>query len=110
MPSCFKLPLWALNPRDLIYIFLYYTTQQPYFITGCAIIVGLVEQLSQVHSTDVIDAGETYLCGILPNLFQKACNALLEIFGPAIIDGVYHNETPDIICHNVSISHLAHFC
>ncbi|CAK8694911.1 unnamed protein product [Clavelina lepadiformis] len=70
---------------------------------ACSILVGLAEQLAQVHTTDIVTAVETYLCTNLPNPLNEACRALLNEFGSALIDGVYHNETPDIICHNIGL-------
>nr|XP_002121122.3 acyloxyacyl hydrolase-like [Ciona intestinalis] len=70
---------------------------------ACSLIVGLVEQLAQVHSTDVITAAEQYLCNNLPSPLDSTCTVLLDRFGPSLIDAAYHKQTPDIICHNIGL-------
>uniref|UniRef100_H2ZEF6 Saposin B-type domain-containing protein n=1 Tax=Ciona savignyi TaxID=51511 RepID=H2ZEF6_CIOSA len=69
----------------------------------CSLIVGLVEQLAQVHSTDVITAAENVLCKNLPTPINETCLVLLERLGPSLIDAIYHKETPDMICHDIGL-------
>lgn len=63
--------------------------------------MGLGFHLSQVHSTDIVTAIDTFLCGKLSGVLNTACKRLLDEFGPILIDQIYHNQTPDMICHNV---------
>lgn len=65
--------------------------------------MGLTEQLAQVHSTDIISAANM-LCSYLPSTLDKACHIIIGRFGPSIIDALYYNETPDLVCHSVSIT------
>jgi len=59
--------------------------------------------LAQVHATDVVTAVENYVCAKLESPLDEACRRLLQEFGPILIDGIYHNRTPDMLCHDVRL-------
>jgi len=66
----------------------------------CTLVVGLGEQLSQVHSDSIVNAIDEHICKNLPKeLYKQVCYSLLEQVAPYIIEEVYHNETPDTVCH-----------
>nr|XP_039256244.1 acyloxyacyl hydrolase-like [Styela clava] len=67
---------------------------------GCVLIIGLVEQVAQVHAIDIVTAADM-LCSYLPSPLSTACDALLDEFGPSLVDMIYHKETPDLICHDI---------
>ena len=65
--------------------------------------------LAQVHATDVVTAVEKYVCAKLESPLDEACRRLLDEFGPILIDGIYHNRTPDMLCHDVSVQ-ISYLC
>ena len=72
------------------------------FCAGCGIFVGLTEQLTQVYNTTVDQALEM-LCGFLPTEFRVACDALVEEYGPAIIERLEAKDTPDLVCYAIEL-------
>ena len=70
----------------------------------CTLVVGLGEQLSQVHSDSIVNAIDEHICKNLPKeLYKQVCYSLLEQVAPYIIEEVYQNETPDTVCHKVTV-------
>lgn len=65
---------------------------------GCTIVVGLIEQLSQIYSNTTEEIMKM-LCSWLPDKLQKECDILVEIYGPYIILFIDNHETPDRICN-----------
>ncbi len=55
-------------------------------LSGCVIVVGLLEQLAVVNNKPVTDLLRQ-VCGFIPQgEFYTACNNLIDVFGPLIID------------------------
>ena len=69
---------------------------------GCGIIVGLVEQLSQLYNSTVDEAMEA-LCSYLPREIQGGCRVLIKTYGPVIIEFLESKETADVVCHALGL-------
>lgn len=69
---------------------------------GCTIIVGLVEQMAELYNHSVVEAMDK-LCGYLPTELHGACRLAIETYGPAVIELLEQRETPDIVCHAISL-------
>ncbi|XP_065191939.1 acyloxyacyl hydrolase-like [Sycon ciliatum] len=67
---------------------------------GCAIMVGLVEQLSQLHNATVVEAIDK-LCGYLPKDLHGPCDYLAKTYGPAVVEFLESKETSDVVCHAI---------
>merc|ERR1712136_189879 len=65
---------------------------------ACSLLVGLGVHLTQVHDTGFPEAVNDLICESLGSPLQEACKQLLDEFGPEIVDGIYKNYTPDMIC------------
>ncbi len=68
----------------------------------CSILVGLVEQLSQIYNISVAES-LTKFCEFLPNGFGVACKLIVSDFAPTIIKLLEDKETPDIVCHGLDL-------
>jgi len=71
---------------------------------ACTIAVALTEQLSIVYN-QTVEKSLDQLCNFLPNntVFKATCLGAVGEFAPAIINGLYNKETPDVICHLIKI-------
>ena len=79
----------------------------PHFLTGgqnggvscagCTLATALVEQLAEIYNIS-IDESLAKFCGFLPPGFNEACTALVQDFGPVVIELLEKKETPDVVC------------
>ena len=69
---------------------------------ACSILVGLVEQLTQIYNISVADAIDKF-CNFLPSGFKEACNIIVVDFAPSIIKLLEDKETPDVVCHAIDL-------
>ena len=93
----------------------------PHFLTNgqnggvscaaCTILTGLVEQLAEIYNISIDDALSKY-CGFLPSGFQGACTALVDVYGPIVINLLEKKETPDVVCLTLGIctNETGHVC
>lgn len=63
----------------------------------CAVLVGLAEQLTEIYNISVSDALSRF-CSFLPSGFREGCEALVDTFGPVVIELLEKKETPDVVC------------
>ncbi len=77
----------------------------------CSILVGLVEQLSQIYNISIADSISKF-CEFLPSGFNVACKLIVTDFAPTIIKLLENKETPDIVCHALDIctNQTGEFC
>ena len=68
----------------------------------CGVLVGLVEQLTEVYNISVAEAIAKF-CNFLPSGFSDACKLIVDDYAPALIDLLEKNETPDIVCHAIGL-------
>ena len=68
----------------------------------CTVLVGLVEQLAEVYNVSIDEALDKY-CKFFPTGFREVCQSLIKLLGPAIIESLDNNETPDVVCHGLGI-------
>ncbi|KAK2141649.1 hypothetical protein LSH36_1061g00003 [Paralvinella palmiformis] len=80
---------------------------------GCTFVVGLIEQLAQVHNRTIMETVDD-LCDLLPQgVYHEACTAIIHRYGPVVIDLLYAKITPDLICHGIRFCYVdpgKHFC
>ncbi len=69
---------------------------------GCTLIVGLLEQLAQIHNSSVDHEMES-LCNKIGGSFGKACASFFATFGPAIIKLIEDEATADEVCHVITL-------
>jgi len=69
---------------------------------GCAVLLGLVGQLAEVHNSSVDKALET-LCNFLPDQFGDLCRTAIETLGSDFIKLLEEKETSDIVCHALGL-------
>ena len=93
----------------------------PHFLTNgqnggvncaaCTILTGLVEQLAEIHNIS-IDKALSKFCGFLPSVFQDSCTALVDAYGPVVIELLEKKETPDVVCLALDIctNETGHVC
>jgi acyloxyacyl hydrolase len=68
---------------------------------GCTMVVGLIEQLSQVHQQTTDEVLE-YICTWIPiDDVAAECEVLVRVFGPIITKLIDAGETPDRVCHQI---------
>ncbi|XP_013376729.1 PREDICTED: acyloxyacyl hydrolase isoform X2 [Chinchilla lanigera] len=69
---------------------------------GCVVVVSVITQLAQVHSSTV-EASMERLCGYLPGkLFLKTtCYVLVHMFGADIIKLLDADMNADMVCHTL---------
>ena len=68
---------------------------------ACTFIVGVVEQLAQVHNSTVTDTLNK-VCNYLPaGLYATECKKIIDWAGPIVVDLIYFGATPDVICNSV---------
>ena len=68
----------------------------------CTVLVGLVEQLAEVYNVSIAEALDKY-CGFFPSGgFQELCQSLVDLFAPQIIELLYNDATPDLVCHGLN--------
>lgn len=65
---------------------------------ACAVLVGLVEQLTEIYNVSVEKALEKY-CSFLPGSYQELCAVVVSWFTSELIVLLENKETPDIVCH-----------
>ena len=73
--------------------------------TGCAVctvLVGLMQQLAEIHNTSVSQALQMF-CHYLPDQAQEVCTEAVEALAPELIELLDQRETPDVICNAASI-------
>lgn len=68
----------------------------------CTVVTGLVEQLTEVYNVSVSEALSRF-CSFLPTGFREACTALVDEFGPTVIELLEQNETPDVVCNAIDV-------
>eukprot|EP00055_Hartaetosiga_balthica_P002540 m.4324 g.4324 ORF g.4324 m.4324 type:complete len:578 (+) comp2213_c0_seq1:258-1991(+) len=69
---------------------------------ACTIIVALVEQYAEIKNATASKA-LSQICDILPDKLQEGCKALVDLYGPYIIEYIDNHETPDVICHSIEM-------
>lgn len=70
---------------------------------ACTVLLGLVDQLAEIHNVSVADAMEM-LCSFLPEGgYRDACDILVKEFGPAIVVLAAEDISSDMICHALDI-------
>lgn len=69
---------------------------------ACSILVGLVEQLTQIYNISVADAIDKF-CNFLPSGFKEGCVMIVKDFAPSIIKLLEAKETPDVVCHGIEL-------
>ena len=69
---------------------------------GCAVLLGLVGQLAEVHNASVDKALEM-LCNYLPHPYSDLCGAVIEVIGPEAIQLLVEKETSDVVCHTIGL-------
>ena len=69
---------------------------------GCAILVGLVEQLAEIYNISIAQSIDK-LCGFLPTGFKEICTLLVDDYAAVVIDLLEKKETPDIVCAALKI-------
>lgn len=69
---------------------------------GCTVVVTLLEQLAQVHNSSV-DKVVTEICNLFPVDFRAPCDALVVLYGPAVIKLLGQDETPDEVCQQIGL-------
>lgn len=68
---------------------------------GCTVILGLVEQVAQVHAVPVSEAiGK--VCSFLPSPLDTTCSTLIYLYGPNLIKMLEEKYTPDVICNTIN--------
>ncbi len=81
---------------------------QPQAVNGggtcatCSILVGLVEQLSQIYNISIAESVAKF-CDFLLSGFNVACKLVVSDFAPTIIKLLEDKETPDIVCHALDL-------
>ena len=68
----------------------------------CAVVIGLAEQLTEVYNISVSEALSRF-CSFLPSGFQEGCDALVDEFGPIVIELLENKETPDVVCQAIDL-------
>lgn len=64
----------------------------------CTVLVGLVEQLTEIYNVSIALALEKY-CNFLPHPFRVACKYLIVEFDQDLPDVFELTDTPDVVCH-----------
>lgn len=64
---------------------------------ACAVLVGLAEQLTEIYNIPVSEALSRF-CNFLPSGFREGCEALVDMYGPIVIEMLEMKETPDVVC------------
>ena len=64
---------------------------------ACAVLVGLAEQLTEIYNISVSEALSRF-CNFLPSGFREGCEALVDMYGPIVIEMLEMKETPDVVC------------
>ena len=68
---------------------------------ACSILVGLVEQLTQLYNESVAESLARF-CNYLPaGGFEEACKVLVDEYSPGVISLLEARETPDIVCYGI---------
>eukprot|EP00049_Salpingoeca_infusionum_P003095 m.63425 g.63425 ORF g.63425 m.63425 type:complete len:251 (-) comp11949_c0_seq1:1415-2167(-) len=63
----------------------------------CTIGIALVEQMAEIHNASASES-LSKICDLLPKNLQKGCIAIVETYGPMIIELIDNKETPDVVC------------
>ncbi|XP_065191955.1 acyloxyacyl hydrolase-like [Sycon ciliatum] len=66
---------------------------------GCAIIIGIVEQLAEFDNSTV-EAALDKLCTYLGSL-KTSCQLVVNMYAEEVIAALEKKETPDVICHTL---------
>ncbi|GFV67536.1 acyloxyacyl hydrolase [Trichonephila clavipes] len=72
---------------------------------ACTVLVGLLEQVTEVNNSTVTDT-VSELCTYLPSEYAILCDILVHLWGPAIIEKLSNEETPDVVCYSLGICHV----
>merc|ERR1712130_477144 len=75
------------------------------FCVGCTVIVSLVEQLAYIHNTPIVTEMEKF-CNRFPGITKITCEAFVKKYGPAIINLLELQETPDLVCQTLGVCTL----
>ncbi len=68
----------------------------------CTLVTGLAEQLTEIYNISVSEALSRF-CNFLPTGFHEACTALVDEFGPTVIELLERKETPDVVCNAIDV-------
>ncbi|CAF1510570.1 unnamed protein product [Rotaria magnacalcarata] len=69
---------------------------------SCTIVVGVIEHLSILYNETIVTSLERF-CNYLPSDIKTYCKVAVDYLGPIIVEGFLKNETPDIICHSITL-------
>ncbi len=69
---------------------------------GCTIVVGLVDQLAQIHQ-QTFDQVLDEICTWLPSELQPECYSLVVSYGPLVVKFLENDETADRVCQLLDI-------
>eukprot|EP01088_Endostelium_zonatum_P006138 TRINITY_DN18241_c0_g1_i1.p1 TRINITY_DN18241_c0_g1~~TRINITY_DN18241_c0_g1_i1.p1 ORF type:complete len:605 (-),score=131.95 TRINITY_DN18241_c0_g1_i1:49-1719(-) len=73
---------------------------------GCTMVIGLLEQLSQVHN-ETVDKTMDRVCSYMPFILQAPCQTLILQYGAQIIEEIEQNHaTPDVVCRTIALCTL----
>ncbi|ESO89739.1 hypothetical protein LOTGIDRAFT_164760 [Lottia gigantea] len=67
---------------------------------GCTLVVGLLEQLADVHNETIVKALER-VCLMLPAKLQTPCDVFSEFIGPIILELITQDSSPDNACRTL---------
>ena len=69
----------------------------------CSILLGLVDQLVEVHNVSVADALKLFCSFLAKGGYRDACDLLVKEFGPAVVALAAEDLSSDAICHAMDI-------
>ena len=73
--------------------------------TGCAVctvLIGLVDQLTEIHNVSVAKAMDMF-CHFLPEELQNLCIDLVAEVAPVVIVLLEERYTPDVVCYALDV-------
>ena len=79
---------------------------------ACTVILGMAEQLSQVHNSTIPEALHL-LCSYIPQTYRGACDLLARYVAPFIIQELDKHTSPDTLCYELQICYVesnTHMC
>lgn len=69
---------------------------------GCGFGITLLSDYIDFHGLDITKfIEEKLICRILPGKFKKACDDVLDVIGPILIEMLTAKENSDVICQAV---------